>query len=308
MRYFLYTCLFGLLIFSCDDGDVFEVSLDFDEVLERCGDDNSDNYVLYDTKTDPSESLTLVFPVNDNSRAIFNPLDNSGTPFPLEINGTSIAFNYRTYNGAPENLICQDIPIPGTTITNDYAAESGADVVFISTYEDDDGDGIPSEFEGRGTQAEDGSYPDAIDTDGDGLANYIDEDDDNDNVLTSVEDPNYDAIDGLANAQDTDDDGIADYLDDDDDNDGVLTRNEDENDNLSLLDDFDESNGVNTTPRYLDEIAIDEFAQDMSIVTTYTRSVVVSVTILNANIDILNATEIFLGTYTVAPITLPLVD
>jgi len=305
MRYFLYLCVLGLLAFSCDDGDVFEVSLEFDQVLERCGDDDSDNYVLYDTKTDPSESLTLLFPVNTQTRAIFNPSDNTGTPVELTINGGTTAFNYRTYDGAPENLICQDVPIPGTTITNDYEAESGAIASFISTFEDDDNDGIPSEFEGRGPQAEDGTYPDAIDTDGDGLFDYIDKDDDNDNILTTAENANYDDIDGLANAQDTDGDGTPDYLDNDDDNDGVLTINEDENDNLSLLDDFDESNGVNTTPRYLDANATDTYLQDEFIVTQYTRNVEVIVSILNANIDILNATEIFLGAYSVNAITLP---
>ena len=308
MRQLLYICLISLCAFSCDDGDIFEVTLEFDEVLERCGDDDSDSYVLYDTKIDPSESLTLIFPVNTQTRAIFNPEDNTATPFDLTINAGSIAFNYRTYNGDPENLICQDIPIPGTTITNDYEAESGAIARFISTYEDDDNDGIPSEFEGRGAQAEDGSYPDAIDTDGDGLANYIDKDDDNDNILTSAENPNYDPIENLANAQDSDSDGTPDYLDNDDDDDGVLTINEDENDNLSLLDDFDESNGVNTIPRYLDENATDIYLQDEFIVTQYTRNVEVVVTILNSNIDILNATEIFLGTYSADPITLPLDD
>ncbi|MDG5491407.1 hypothetical protein [Psychroserpens sp. SPM9] len=304
MRYFLYICLLSILTFSCDDGDVFEVELEFDQELERCGDDESDNYVLYDTRTDPSESLTLLFPVNVSTRVYFNPDNNTGDPFDLTINGTTVTFNYRTYDGVAENLICQDIPIPGTTITNDYEAESGAIARFVSTYEDDDNDGIPSEFEGRGAQAEDGSYPDAIDTDGDGLPDYVDEDDDNDNILTSAENPNYDDTDGLENAQDTDGDGTPDYLDNDDDDDGVLTRNEDEDGDLSPLDDFDESNGVNTTPRYLDDNATDEYIQDAFIVTEFSRNVEVQVTILNANIDILSVDEIFLGTYSVPTLTL----
>lgn len=317
MRYFLYICLLSFLIVSCDDGDVFEVALEFDEILERCGDDDSDNFVLYDTKTDPSESLTLLFPVNATTRAIFNPEDNSGTPSDLTINGGTIAFNYRTYNGVPENLICQDVPIPGTTITNDYSAESGAVARFVSTYEDDDNDGIPSVFEGRGTQAADGSYPDAIDTDGDGLANYIDEDDDNDNILTINEGSDPDGDGDPSDALNTDMEAeitngseiLPNYLDNDDDGDGVLTRNEDtDDDGISPLNDFDESGGPNTTPRYLDNMATDEYIQDESLVTEYSRNVEVIVTILNANIGILNTDEIFLGTYAVPAITLPIED
>ena len=309
MRKFLYICVIGLLTFSCDDGDVFEVELDFDQVLERCGDDDSDSYVLYDSKTDPNESLSLLFPVNSTTRAIFNP-EFSGDTLELDINENTIRFNYRTYNGDPEGLLCQEIPEPGISITNDYEADSGATVLFVSTFEDDDNDGIPSEFEGRGAQAADGTYPDAIDTDGDGLANYLDEDDDNDNILTTAENANYDDITGLADALNSDMDTeiangtplIPNYLDNDDDGDGVLTRNEDTDDTgISPLNDFDESNGVNNVPRYLDAMATDEFIQDESLETDYTRNVFVEVTIINANIEILNTTEIVLGIYTLSP-------
>ncbi|WP_299336197.1 hypothetical protein [uncultured Psychroserpens sp.] len=298
MRRLLYICFIGLLAFSCDDGDVFEVELLFDEELELCGDENSQEYLLYDIKTDPNESLSLKFPVNTANNAIFNPSDNTGEPYTLDINGTTIAFNYRTYDGNPENLICQIIPVPGTTITNDYEAASGATVEFISTYEDDDNDGIPSDLEGRGAQAEDGSYPNAIDSDGDGIPDYIDEDDDNDNVPTAIEefDPNEDG--DITDALDTDNDGTPNYLDNDDDGDGVLTADEDENDNLSLTDDFDFSNGVNNTPRYLDSNAVDEYIQDEFIDNEFTRLVTVEVTILEANIEIINIQPLFLGTYT----------
>ena len=103
MRNLIYICLIGLIALSCDDGDIFEVELLFDQELTLCGDENSSEYLLYDTKLDPSESLTLVFPVSAANTAIFNPLDNSGEPYTLVVNGSTIAFNYRTYNGDPEN-------------------------------------------------------------------------------------------------------------------------------------------------------------------------------------------------------------
>jgi hypothetical protein len=247
--------------------------------------------------------------VNATSRAIFNPV-LSGTTQDLIINENTIRFNYRTYNGDPEDLLCEEIPNPGTTIVNDYEADAGAIARFVSTFEDDDNDGIPSEFEGRGAQAADGTYPDAIDTDGDGLPNYIDEDDDNDNILTTAENANYNDITGLADALNSDIDIeiangeplLPNYLDNDDDGDGVLTRNEDTDDNgISPLNDFDESNGVNNVPRYLDPMATDEFIQNESLATDYTRNVFVLVTIINANIEILNTTEIVLGIYELSP-------
>ena len=308
MRNLIYICLIGLIALSCDDGDIFEVELLFDQELELCEED-ANQYLLYDTKEDPSESLTLVFPVSAANTAIFNPLDNSGEPYTLVVNGSSIAFNYRTYNGDPEDLICEIIPEPGTTITNDYAAASGAQIEFTSIYEDDDNDGVPSDQEGRGAQAADGSYPDAIDTDGDGLADYLDADDDNDNVLTinEITDPNGDG--DFSDSLNTDldleiangDDPKPNYLDNDDDGDGVITRYEDEDLDNNLTDDIDENTTLGmenpAVPRYLDSEANEVFVNDTIVATTYTRTVNVTANVLEANIEIINISPLLLGTY-----------
>ena len=306
MRKLLYICLIPLVALSCDDGDIFEVDLLFDQELERCIDINEGDYLLYDTKGDPNESLSALFPIVGNDD-IFSPVEYNnidsvvGYTKILTVNESSIKFNYRTYNGDPTDVICQINPEPGTIITNDYEAVSGAEIEFISIYEDDDNDGVPSDQEGRGTQAEDGSYPDAIDTDGDDLPNYLDADDDNDNVLTSIEitDPNDDG--NFDDSLDTDSDSIPNYLDNDDDGDGVITRYEDEDLDNNLTDDVDPSTtlGMETpaVPRYLDFEADDVFVNDTVVATTYTRTVTVTVTVLQANIDIINVSPLFFGTY-----------
>jgi|GEM_PF-726746 len=83
------------------------------------------------------------------------------------------------------------------------------------------------------------------DTDGDGIPNFTDNDDDGDLVLTNVE---Y-VFPKSGNAVlDTDNDGIPDYIDADDDGDGVSTINEDYNGNHNPIDDDTDNNG---TPDYL---------------------------------------------------------
>ncbi|PTX64093.1 hypothetical protein C8N46_101703 [Kordia periserrulae] len=91
---------------------------------------------------------------------------------------------------------------------------------------DTDNDGIDDYLEDIN---QDGNA-DNDDADGDGTANYLDDDDDNDGVPTSVED-----------ATDNDNDGIPNYLDTDDDNDGYLTSVEGQTD--------DDNDGI---PNYLD--------------------------------------------------------
>ena len=85
------------------------------------------------------------------------------------------------------------------------------------------------------------------DTDGDGMPNYIDNDDDGDLILTNVEfvfGKNTVAI------LDTDNDTIPNYLDSDDDGDGILTFKEDYNGDGNPLNDDTNSDGI---PDYLQQ-------------------------------------------------------
>lgn len=134
MRKLIFLFLIACFSFiSCDDGDVITLDLTFDQELDMCG--NGVNYVVYDTKTDPYESLTLLFPVNDTNNLIFSPVNNPHTGS-MSISN-SVKFNYRIYNGNPLGLICQEIPSSEVTITKDYAAENGI-IYYTSTYEDVD--------------------------------------------------------------------------------------------------------------------------------------------------------------------------
>jgi hypothetical protein len=142
----------------------------------------------------------------------------------VTINGSSNTFNYRSYVDLPSNLFCNDIPPSDIKITNDLESTVGSATITTTLTEDDD-DGIAAALEdinGNGDLTDD-------DTDGDGIPNYLDIDDDGDNINTLDEKPDPNNDDLIDDAQDTDGDGIPDYLDDDDDGDGTLTRDEENN-------------------------------------------------------------------------------
>ncbi|MEC9397939.1 MAG: hypothetical protein VX475_09985, partial [Myxococcota bacterium] len=90
-----------------------------------------------------------------------------------------------------------------------------------------------------------------IDTDNDGTIDALDQDDDEDGILTLFED-----LDGSGSPlnDDTDNDGTPNYLDDDDDEDGKPTLDEDVNNNGDYNDDDSDGDG---TPDYLDNDDLD---------------------------------------------------
>ncbi|WP_452598392.1 hypothetical protein [Pontimicrobium sp. MEBiC01747] len=220
------------LLFSCDDGDIITAELEFGNTFEACGE-----LIVYKTKTQPNESLSLQIDVTEGTTidSLLKTIPSTTNPLFVDLVNPMISFptgnqfNYRTYNNDPTtvDIFCNDVPPSNITITQDYSSTE-VSAVFTISLEEDDNDGIPAEFEdinGNGNLDDD-------DTDGDGLPNYLDDDDDGDNVRTISESPNYSTVDGLANALNTDaatGDTIPDYLDPDDDGDGVLTRDE-END------------------------------------------------------------------------------
>ncbi len=106
------------------------------------------------------------------------------------------------------------------------------------------------------------------DTDEDGIPNFLDNDDDGDMVLTTVEYvfPN-DISSTPSQLLDTDNDGIPNYLDNDDDGDGILTIDEDFNGNNDPTDDDVNENGI---PDYLDNAALGLSTTELlSLITLY---------------------------------------
>ena len=194
---------------------------------------------------------------------------------------SNVRFIYRTYSADPITYICQDIPDANVSVNQNYEANVGT-ANFMSTFEDDDNDGIPTALEFDG------------DTDGDGIPDYKDSDDDGDNVPTLNEkpDPNNDG--DLSDAQDTDGDGTPDYLDIDDDNDGTLTRLEDENNNGNLFDDLATGAAV---ARFLDNTVSETYTVTAVRENVFTRTFRINVTLENIDLSILATDSFELGTY-----------
>lgn len=258
MKKLLYL-IFPIVLIGCDDGDIITNDFEFEDAsVEACDptlvSGSVNNYVFYKNENTNFESLVLQFTTGED---ILN-VDGEYGPFPITPNGPN-TFEYRKFNAAPgSNYYCNSIPPSSPRVTEVYTAMAGN--IFISTEPrtDDDMDGIPA-------AAEAAVFIDGVidpissqDSDSDGIPDYLDIDDDGDNVPTDQEGVvlNTNGSVNVSASRDTDGDGTPDYLDTDDDGDGVLTINEDTNRDLDPTNDI--AIGA-TVPNYRD-LSIDSEA------------------------------------------------
>lgn len=146
------------------------------------------------------------------------------------------------------------------------------DDIIINRHTDSDNDGLSNSLEkmlgtnhlSRDSDAD--KVSDAIeigldiyspqDSDGDGIIDALDNDDDNDGVLTKLEDVNKDST---AINDDTDADGIPNYLDINDDGDNLLTKVEGfilDSDGDGILDYLDKSDSVKSQSSSLNSVKL----------------------------------------------------
>ncbi|MDN3492125.1 hypothetical protein [Winogradskyella bathintestinalis] len=313
-RFYILFCL--VIFVSCDDGDILTVDLDFAGNLKRC-DNFEEFHLIYDTRDDPSESLILILPKNTVNNALFTTPTPVGEPVSLDLSNSNNRFLYRSYNrNLNSDELCEIVPPASLTIDENYEANAG-EVLITVTVVDDDNDGIPTEFEGlAGEPNEDGIYMDSLDSDGDGIPDYLDEDDDNDNVLTKDEIDNTDEDNNPnTNPKNTDadltsGDTIPDYLDDDDDGDGIPTYLEDvdgdKNPRSGLVDKVVNAEGLEVY-RYLynDEDYMDTYPDPGKRITTFSRDVTTNFEVKDFDLEILRTTMINFGTLSTPLILTP---
>ncbi|WP_308993550.1 hypothetical protein QLS71_017795 [Mariniflexile litorale] len=277
--FFVFLSLSILSFYTCDDGDVITVDFDFDESFQICG---TDGLVFYKTKNSPSESLSIRISELDSIGDLL-VVDTINNTFEADFSlSTTNVFNYRTYSNATlptSGLFCSNVPLSSIKITKDIESTSG-NVHIKTVLTEDDNDGIPAELEdinGNGDLTDD-------DTDGDKIPNYLDEDDDGDNVLTKDENPDPNGDGDLSDALDTDGDGIPNYRDTDDDGDGVLTRDE-ENESI----DQNPANDISLVgPNYLNPAVATKVDATKFREHTIHQTYVVTLTVSNFDLQIIS--------------------
>jgi len=311
---FLFSFVISIILLcfiSCDDGNIITTTFDFDDNtdLSLCQQDNVN--VLYFIDQETNEAISFKFSAEDFDGILLD-LITSDT-ITIDINSTN-EVTYRRLSGSVNgnNYFCQQIPPSSPVVLEEFVSTTGgtATIEINAVYglaiqgDDDDDDGVSNLLEDLNNN---GNLFDD-DTDGDDIPDFLDTDDDNDNVLTSIEavfevDENDNPIPGQY--LDTDEDGTPNYRDTDDDDDNVLTINED----LNYCEDpenpaLNPHNDVNAEgPLYLDEnatesVSIDVVNRNNVTRSFFTRVVFNGITFNNRNNDeSLSYTNFIMGRY-----------
>ena len=286
-RFLIAIALLGLLT-SCDDGDIIVTDFDFeDSTLQFC--EGPDKFVIYATNNDDvNESISLEFnnsniTTDDSGNFITNTSEN----ITFSLSGTNKVI-YRIYNKEIDGskYFCQGVPPSEPVPTTEYVSGSDGTVTIATRFTDETGDADPDDDDLSNLR--EGWDPDGInhqDTDGDGIPDYLDRDDDGDNVITRVERlVNEDSILDDNGEVDSDRDGIPNYLDDDDDGDGVETRLEvSEEDGLTNPGSF--SSTGDGVPNYLNDQQTAFIQHNEYITHNITRNYGYQVTLRNFNLE-----------------------
>ncbi len=224
---------------SCDDGDIITTSLEFSDLpLAYC---ENFEYLFYNVNPSNNQTIALTFATTEN---ILSEEGNYSVTL-----GSGNQAIFRRYDAeVPADFFCNPIPPTEPIVVEEYISNAG--ILEINTGGDlRDADGIAAEIE---------DPTGLVDTDGDGLVDILDFDDDGDNVPTASEGVILNA-DGTINLEltlDTDGDMIPNYLDDDDDGDGILTRNEDANMDLDPTNDNNDPTNPNLDDYLNPQVAI----------------------------------------------------
>lgn len=214
---------------------------------------DDDNATLLENNGVNSAYPEGITPVNTDGEDIEDYIDADSDNDSVPDNNEGNDFNFdgipdQTYTGTDTDMDGLDDGYEGSDVNdgfdvNDEIDDPANDLPDTDSIDevnyrdvDDDGDGIDSidedadndgnptndDSEGNGIPDYLDPSNDTLDTDGDGVPDSVDIDDDNDALTDNIEDANEDGDnDPLTNPTDTDGDGFPDHLDIDADNDGI---------------------------------------------------------------------------------------
>lgn len=122
MKQFFAPFLLTLVCLSCDDGDLTQVSFEFnDAAASQCGAGTNDFFIY---KIQNNRALIIQLPETSFPNRL--SVDELNQPLPLKIEASNIRLIYREYSGAINaNTMCSTIPVSNPVVVQEREATAG---------------------------------------------------------------------------------------------------------------------------------------------------------------------------------------
>lgn len=122
MKHFFAFLLLAVVFSSCDDGDLTQVSFEFDTTVAKPCNTNTGNFFIY--KTQDRRALIVQLPEENFQNRI--TADLATQPPALTINASSVRLIYREYSGTvTSTTICSAVPEANPTVVLEREATAG---------------------------------------------------------------------------------------------------------------------------------------------------------------------------------------
>lgn len=122
MKHFFAFLLLAVVFSSCDDGDLTQVSFEFDTTVAKPCNTNTGNFFIY--KTQDRRALIVQLPEENFQNRI--TADLATQPPALTINASSVRLIYREYSGTvTSSTICSAVPEANPTVVLEREATEG---------------------------------------------------------------------------------------------------------------------------------------------------------------------------------------
>ncbi|WP_396177237.1 hypothetical protein [Flavobacterium sp.] len=123
MKRFFALLLITLVLSGCDDGDLTQVSFDFDDTLaQSCPNADPNNFFIFKTQ----DKRALIIQLSESNFVNELTADDPNPPLPLEINGSTVRLIYREYSDEiDESAFCSVVPPANLMVLTEREATEG---------------------------------------------------------------------------------------------------------------------------------------------------------------------------------------
>lgn len=139
----IYLLVFILAIAGCSEGDVIDVSVNFEGKLENCSNETENTFVFYKIDSDKKRSISLSF-TSTSFDLTPDEIASDAEPTVITLNETANLLIYREFNTIVDgsSYFCSSVPPSDNNVSEEFISTDGTAEISFKIFNDDDPNNI----------------------------------------------------------------------------------------------------------------------------------------------------------------------